>query len=270
MRRAVAPTREIFARSPFARRLQTWPRGYPGDFETVEYILDRRNWAAPGTMAYGIEQVALDSPIAEQHRNKVRLQSEAILSTAITHRSRPGGARVLVLASGGAADVRMIEGDLVRLGAKIVLLDQDAAALDFAHARVPALGPQLVTVCANVVRGLAALHPLGPFDLVVAGGLFDYLSDGLIVRVLGHSRAHLLTPHGRMIFTNVSRDNPYRLWMECLADWRLIHRTAGDLTRLCLESGFSAEDILVGADPTNLALVAQCDRHAEAPAASRP
>ena len=32
------PVRRIHARSPFVARLQQWPRGYPGDFETVEYL----------------------------------------------------------------------------------------------------------------------------------------------------------------------------------------------------------------------------------------
>jgi hypothetical protein len=32
------PVRRIHARSPFVKRLQEWPRGYPGDFETVEYL----------------------------------------------------------------------------------------------------------------------------------------------------------------------------------------------------------------------------------------
>jgi hypothetical protein len=31
--------RAIHARSPFIERLQTWPRGYQGDFETVDYLM---------------------------------------------------------------------------------------------------------------------------------------------------------------------------------------------------------------------------------------
>ncbi len=36
---AFEAARKVQSRSVFIRRLQTWPRGYPGDFETVEYIL---------------------------------------------------------------------------------------------------------------------------------------------------------------------------------------------------------------------------------------
>lgn len=258
MRAAAARAREAYGASPFAKRLQTWPRGYPGDFETVEYILDHQNHAEPGTFAYGLEQVALDSPIAEQHRNKVRAQAEAILRAAVEHRDRPGGARVLVLASGGAADVRMIQDELVELGTQVVLLDQDADALAFARERLPRLAPNLTTVCRNVIRGLVAVRAHGPFDLVVAGGLFDYLPDQVVTRVLQQARERLLTPSGQLLFTNIALGNPFRLWIECLADWYLIHRRADDLKRLCADAGYGTDEVSVEADATGLALIARC------------
>src|SRR5688500_2909423 len=39
------PVRRVHAQSPFVSRLQQWPRGYPGDFETVEYLVSGRNRA---------------------------------------------------------------------------------------------------------------------------------------------------------------------------------------------------------------------------------
>src|SRR5687768_7133077 len=43
-RDAMAPfviaIRELHGRSPLVQRLQNWPRGYPGDFETVEWLCD--------------------------------------------------------------------------------------------------------------------------------------------------------------------------------------------------------------------------------------
>ena len=57
--------RSLCARSPFVRRLQTWPRGYPGDFETVEYIMNAENRAEPGTLDYWLEQHTLTSDIAQ-------------------------------------------------------------------------------------------------------------------------------------------------------------------------------------------------------------
>ena len=45
IREMVAPVREIFARSPVVRRAQVWPRGYPGDFKTIEQLVSQANRA---------------------------------------------------------------------------------------------------------------------------------------------------------------------------------------------------------------------------------
>ena len=43
----VADAKAIHSRSPFVNRLQSWPRGYPGDFESIEYICDCKTLAPP-------------------------------------------------------------------------------------------------------------------------------------------------------------------------------------------------------------------------------
>jgi hypothetical protein len=40
------PVWGLHSKSPLVRRTQTWPRGYPGDFETIEYCVKAR--IAPG------------------------------------------------------------------------------------------------------------------------------------------------------------------------------------------------------------------------------
>ena len=39
IRLASETARIAHARSPFVKRLQIWPRGYPGNFETIEYLM---------------------------------------------------------------------------------------------------------------------------------------------------------------------------------------------------------------------------------------
>src|SRR5687767_10914537 len=53
--------RELHGQSPLVHRLQAWPRGYAGDFETVEWLCDARNHATVGTVPWAIEQCALQS-----------------------------------------------------------------------------------------------------------------------------------------------------------------------------------------------------------------
>ena len=168
IREMVAPVREIFARSPFVRRAQAWPRGYPGDFETIEQLVAQANRAPEGTLAWLIESYCLGSPFAQQHRNKVAHQA-ALITDAIL---RPGPApRVAIIAAGAAPDLRLVPPQLVRHGCRFVLNDYDPAALDLAK---DLLGP-VARCCAfipgNVLRAITALAAQGPYDLVLAGAV---------------------------------------------------------------------------------------------------
>ena len=111
--------RAIHAASPFVHRLQAWPRGYAGDFETVEWLCDARNRAPLGTVPWAIEQCALQSPLAQQHRNKVGLQARAILSTLAANPA----ARIASIGCGGCRDLSLIQ-DYVPAVARHVRADR--------------------------------------------------------------------------------------------------------------------------------------------------
>ena len=90
----------------------------------------------------------------------------------------------------------------------------------------------------------------------LAGGLFDYLSDRFIVRTLAECWHDLLAPGGRILFTNIGRGNPFRVWLEYLANWRLIERSEADIVALCRAADIPAEPALVR-DATGLSIVAR-------------
>ncbi|MCX3286542.1 hypothetical protein OR263_07425 [Streptomyces sp. NEAU-H22] len=79
--------------------------------------------------------------------------------------------------SGGAADLRRVDPALLHPADRLVLNDVDPDALQHALTHLPpATRVQTAAAPGNVLRTaahLAADH--GPFDLVLAGGLFDYL-----------------------------------------------------------------------------------------------
>ena len=244
--------RALHAQSPLVKRLQTWPRGYPGDFETVEWLCDATNRAGDARVPWAIEQCALQSPLAQQHRNKVGLQARAILATVLANPQ----ARVASVGCGGCRDLSLIEDYLPATSGSFVLVDADADALAFARARLPKLSDRCEFVRGRVPRGLAKLRGNGGFDLIVAGGLFDYLPDTWAVATLSAMHG-LLRPNGRVFFSNMAQGNPFRLWIEYLADWRLIERNETDVRRLLAQSGFDADRIRVFRDSTELALMVE-------------
>src|SRR5436190_236258 len=116
------PARSIHARSAFVRRLQEWPRGYPGDFETVEYLCGGRSRAEQGTIEDICERYSLTRSIAQQHRNKVQHQAARIMRTLL---EKPRAARVFSIACGSCPDLRRIATHLPSLLGELWLNDSD-------------------------------------------------------------------------------------------------------------------------------------------------
>lgn len=265
--RRLERARAVHAESPFIRRLQDWPRGYPGDFETIEYLMQQQNRAAPGRLSYWLEEYALGSALAQQHRNKADLQARTILEAVLSAGRGTEEPRVLILAAGGSPDLRQIQSILSVQRFKAVLLDQDADALAFSAAHLQLIRDRVTLVKRNVIRGLQEVRQHGPFTLVLAGGLFDYLPNKVATAVLKYAREHLLEPGGQAVFTNIADSNLYRPWMEHMADWMLIHRSQSEVRRLALDAGYADSDVSVEQERTGLTYVVRC-RHASVPAGS--
>jgi len=249
--------RAVHARSPFIRRLQEWPRGYPGDYETIEYLCDATNRAPVGSLAHALEALALRSPIASQHRNKVAFQAAAVLSAC---NRKHGAARILSIGCGGCRDIRSVVFPLLQTKAEFVLCDLDYDALDFTLHALGPLAERCTYLNATIPRVLRKLVPFGPFDLAIAGGLFDYLPDRWVTLTARNIWHTLLAPGGELVFTNIKRGNPFRVWLEYLGNWELRERDENDVLRCCTEGDIPKSALQIQLDGTGLALLVKCKR----------
>ena len=228
LRDGLCGVREELAQSPFLRRLQTWPRGHPGDFETIHQLIRGEVQAQPGTSAYWFEALALNSPIARQHRNKIARQAAEIRRASLGREP----ARILVLACGGGQDVELAQETLLRRNVHIVLNDADAGALEFAARRLAPLATKLELVCGNALGSFRQFRRRGPFDLVLAGGLFDYLNARQAHFLASQIIGHLLKEGGCFFFSNIAAPNAFKWWMELCVDWPLVERSRAELLAL--------------------------------------
>lgn len=250
---------DLHSRSPFISRRQTWPRGYPGDFETIEYLIRQINQATPGTGEYWLEYLALNSPIAQQHRNKVVRQAREILS--VCQAATPEHpARILIIAAGSSPDLQSIQPMIENCPAQFVLNDADENAMEFSLNKLDRIRDKITPVVGNVLAVQKKLAAHGPFDLVVAGGLFDYLDERQVTLLLRTIWSRLLKPDGRLFFTNISTFNPYRTWIEYLANWRLIERTQADIQHLVADACGSEARVQLLKDPTEITWLVAVDR----------
>lgn len=259
LRRDLATARALHARSPFIRRLQEWPRGYPGDFETIEYLCEGANLAPPRSLAHALERYALNCDAAQQHRNKVIRQGRLILDA---FRRFGAEARVLSLACGGSRDVAPYAQDLTRYGGTLVVNDVDPGAVALTRERLAALGENLVVVPGNGIRRYQDVAVAGPFHLVVAGGLFDYLPTPVaagLIRAVWQS----LRPGGRFFWTNMAVGNPYRAWIENLGDWSLIERSESDIHAVIAEAGIGPGVVRLAREETGLTVLVEMEKSSE-------
>jgi len=251
----LSSVRRVQAGSPFVSRLQQWPRGYQGDFETVEYLMESGNRAAPDTVAYWVEKYCLNTAVAQQHRNKVRWQAEQIEKTIHGREKSGHPARILMLACGSSPDVRMCLESIANKDFGIVLSDMDDEAIAFSTQRLAALGDRVKPFPGNMFRQINKFAAEGPFDLVLAGGLFDYLNDDQAAFLIKAVTSKLLTSTGKFAFTNIAKPNPYKYWMEYCANWFLIERTATDYERILASIGLDSKDLHIQNDSTDMSLL---------------
>lgn len=249
IREVLYPLREVYLRSPFTQRLENWPRGYQGDFETIEYLYNGINKSKPNTLEFFVEEYALRSAIAQQHRNKVDFQSMAILDTV--RKKRPS-CRILIVGCGSGLDIRRVEAMIQNYDCEIVLNDMDEKALEYTLSHLSSQ-KIVVPVHANIIDYIRGLdRASAKFDLVMFGGVFDYLSDKQIKFVLSNIYSKHLKNEGRIIWTNIAKGNPYRCWIEYCANWTLIERTEEKCCLLSLQSGIDKKEISIKRDFTNL------------------
>jgi extracellular factor (EF) 3-hydroxypalmitic acid methyl ester biosynthesis protein len=247
------PVRSICNEAPFVKRLQEWPRGYPGDFETIEHLCSGENKAAPGTIASFCEQFSLTRSIAQQHRNKVQHQARQITRAIV---DSGGHARIFSIASGSCPDFRSIPEQLEGIE-QLWLNDGDTGALEFSARALHAIRDRCHFRPGNALKVARRAVQNGlQFHLVLAGGLFDYLPDNHATYLIEQAW-HLLANGGTFFFTNIARGNPYRPLIEYFGDWFLIERSEDDIRRLCVEAGVPPYAISIRRDETGLALLVE-------------
>lgn len=230
---SLEPARLLHAQSAFLQRLQTWPRGYPGDFETIEMICDGEV-VSQGALARSLEWYALNSPVAQQHMNKLERQTE-LLASVCSEKAAPS---ILIVGCGGCRDFHELPRPASGRAGRVTLNDIDSAALELALGRVRATGLEVSAEAGNALRVVPRLARRERYDLIIAGGIFDYLPDSAATLLLRHAFQALL-PGGLLFFTNIADKNPYRPWLEHVLNWKLIERTRSELDELIDAAGIA-------------------------------
>lgn len=221
-----------------AERLYSKPRGYAGDYHTIELIY-RNEAGGRGRLGPLVDRCFLEEPAAKAIRNRRSLVASEIGASLAQAQSRE--LRVASLACGAAQEMLdLFEADR---GARLRFtgIDIDNLALDSVRRWADAAGvsERVDTVAGNLVYLSSGSQQLDlpPQDLIYSMAALDYLNDQFVVKLLDWMHA-LLAPSGRVLLGNFHPSNPDRAFMDHVLDWRLIHRDEQDMQRLFAASKF--------------------------------
>ncbi|HEY2732973.1 MAG TPA: class I SAM-dependent methyltransferase, partial [Polyangiales bacterium] len=144
---------------------------------------------------------------------------------------------------------------------EITLCDHEPRALQHAEARLTPSLPRgavrsvqlsAVSLLRASTHGALLKAPEPRFDAVLVLGLFDYLRDGMVRRLMRALHA-LLRPGGLCLTSNLNVDNPHRSLMEYVADWEVLHRNPDAFERLMTtDTGFATRELTADPSRANL------------------
>jgi len=240
-----------FLEVPMVQHSVEQPLGYPGDYQIVDMIFGAGPHAR-SPLGRLLERVVLESAPSTAHRARAPWAS-GWLERRAAQLAAP--LRVMSFACGPERILRAHAAGGAFM--HVTLCDHDERAL--AHAG-PALQAELGARGSVSCRALSARALLRRreeidferFDAILVLGLFDYLREPLVRRMLQRFQG-LLRPGGILLASNVAATNPHRSLMEYVGDWNVIHRSAAAFERLMLhETGFGALELARDATGANL------------------
>jgi extracellular factor (EF) 3-hydroxypalmitic acid methyl ester biosynthesis protein len=164
------------------------------------------------------------------------------LEAALGRRDRQRGD--LRITNLGAGPARELEDFIVRSRLEdplvITLIDQDEAALEYAHDKLRraslSSGCRVDLRCRHVsfkdlLTETALSEEVRDQDLIYTAGFFDYLPDSVATTLLLRL-ASSLRDHGRLLVGNAV-DSAHVKWVpEFVLDWEMVYRTPDDMRKI--------------------------------------
>lgn len=236
-------TNPILSKSYFINRARTWPQGHQGDYKTLEIAY--KNMPLSEGIGYYLDLSLLNVTLAHAVRNRIR-KLEDILSDEISKRQQPS---VLNIACGSCRELMGLVPDISASGAKVICIDNDNDALAFAENRLSYTGvlSQIEFRKYNAIRMFddeLNMMEFGKQDIIYSVGLFDYLPNDFLVKLLS-ALYNLLNPGGKLIAAFKDADRYEHQPFHWIVDWDgFLQRTKSDFDRLLYQAGIPDSAIL--------------------------
>ena len=223
------PVSQLLWQDPFTHHSYAKPKGYSGDAQLLDFLYGLTDVPA-GTTSLGAS--VFGHMMRQQGALSVRSRGEILANLIDETAEQFDNPRILSIACGhlreGAHSSALMGGRV----AEFVALDQDEDSLAEVDRAYKAKNVRTVNCSVRAI--LAGRVKLEGFHLVYAAGLYDYLAERVATR-LTRMMFDMVVSGGRILVANFAPTLPEVGYMETFMDWKLIYRTAEEMSLLSNE-----------------------------------
>ncbi len=244
-------TDRFFSKSYFGSHARVWPKGYPGDYEILENTY--RNIPLSTGIGYILDMYYLSTTLANAVRGRLATLRE-LLRLELESRREP---RVLDIACGSSRELFELAPEIGKSGARITCIDFDSEALDYSLGRLSYTNvvDQIDFRKYNALKMISHSRNLSEFgsqDVIYSTGLFDYLGNDILVKMI-NALYNLLNPGGKLI-VSFKDCNRYRTQVyHWLVNWDgFLQRTGEEIHRVIRQAGIPQDSFSIVRESTGV------------------
>lgn len=230
-----------FMRSRFAERAYFKPKGYAGDYLMMEMIY-RNQPEGDGKLGVMLDRWYLGTSAAKAVRGRRDLLGVSLQEACDERLESTDPIRIMNLACGSNRELfDFLSHCKYTEKIEAICVDADLDALQYTNQYVNVFHHSAVIrlMNDNVVKwSLGRVrHNFGMLDIIYSAGLTDYLDHRLFKSLVTRCYEHL-KPGGVLVVGNFGPNNPNRIFMDRILQWKLIHRNEAELKQLFAETPF--------------------------------
>ena len=223
-----------FNQSWFMNRALSKPRGYPGDYQILEAIYDHAVNTSGG-IGEVLDTYFLQNELARAvlgRKDKCRNILQALIA-----KHPEESVAILDIACGPCRELSDLGRNFSDAHHVFHGLDYDQEALDYAKRKAIEAGvseKNITFTKQNVLKMISSdrnVATFGQFDLIYSVGLYDYLPDDILVRVLVGTLA-MLNDKGQYVVAFKDSRRYDKTEYQWHVDWHFFQRTEEDCRRL--------------------------------------
>ncbi len=231
--------------SKIYRRALEKPRGYPGDYRTIEMAYNNKE-ISEGIGKY-FDWYGLDLP----YTVSIRLRKDMMRGLLLEYlnKSNEKNLKILNLASGGCREIREMFSSPINYKGKasIMCIDQDEESIEFAEKKLSEIDTGNINV--DLIHGnIIRMEDLdlgneNSLDMIYSIGIADYLQDKMLDKMFNDCYK-LLKTGGQLIVAYKDRGKSKPINFNWYADWHFIKRNEPEFLGL-IEASMGKENISI-------------------------